>query len=83
MRVDLCGAGGEARLVAAWPGGVAGFTVAADTGEVVLGRFDERGDGDLVVVGATVNRAARLQTAAPPDGILLSAATARHRNPPL
>ncbi|WP_169448556.1 ATP-binding protein [Ornithinimicrobium pekingense] len=52
--------------------------VGIDTGEVVLGRFDERGDGDLVVVGATVNRAARLQTAAPPDGILLSAATARH-----
>jgi class 3 adenylate cyclase/tetratricopeptide (TPR) repeat protein len=52
--------------------------VGIDTGEVVLGRFDERGDGDLVVVGSTVNRAARLQTAAPPDGILLSAATARH-----
>lgn len=52
--------------------------VGIDTGEVVLGRFDERGDGDLVVVGATMNRAARLQTAAPPDAILLSAATARH-----
>lgn len=52
--------------------------VGIDTGEAVLGRFDERGDGDLVVVGATVNRAARLQTAAPRDGILLSAATARH-----
>ncbi|SOC57180.1 ATP-binding protein [Ornithinimicrobium cerasi] len=52
--------------------------VGIDTGEVVLGRFDELGDGDLVVVGGTVNRAARLQTAAPPDGILLSAATARH-----
>jgi class 3 adenylate cyclase/tetratricopeptide (TPR) repeat protein len=51
--------------------------VGIDTGEVVLGRFDERGDGDLVVVGATVNRAARLQTAAPANGILLSAATAR------
>lgn len=52
--------------------------VGIDTGEAVLGRFDERGDGEVVVVGATVNRAARLQTAAPPDGILLSAATARH-----
>lgn len=52
--------------------------VGIDTGDVVLGSFDERGDGDIVVVGATVNRAARLQTAAPPDGILLSAATARH-----
>ncbi|KAB7743219.1 AAA family ATPase [Nostocoides sp. F2B08] len=52
--------------------------VGIDTGDVVLGSFDERGDGDVVVVGATVNRAARLQTAAPPDGILLSSATARH-----
>lgn len=52
--------------------------VGIDTGEVVLGSFDERGDGDVVVVGSTMNRAARLQTAAPPDGILLSASTARH-----
>lgn len=52
--------------------------VGIDTGDVVLGSFDERGDGDIVVVGATVNRAARLQTAAPPDAILLSSATARH-----
>lgn len=52
--------------------------VGIDTGEAVIGRFDEWGDGDLVVVGSTVNRAARLQAAAPLDGILLSAATARH-----
>ncbi|RIK13117.1 MAG: hypothetical protein DCC50_12670, partial [Acidobacteria bacterium] len=59
-------------------GQVMSTRVGIDTGEVVLGRFDEWGDGDLVVVGGAANVAARLQTAAPPDGILLSAATARH-----
>ncbi|MGC5167628.1 ATP-binding protein [Luteimicrobium sp. DT211] len=52
--------------------------VGLDTGEVVVGTLGERGDDDLVVVGDTVNRAARLQTAAPPDGVLVSAATRRH-----
>ena len=52
--------------------------VGLDTGEVVVGTLGERGLDDLVVVGDTVNRAARLQTAAPPDGVLVSAATRRH-----
>ena len=52
--------------------------VGIDTGEVVIGTLGERGDGDLVVVGDRVNRAARIQTAAPPGGILVSADTGRH-----
>lgn len=51
--------------------------VGVDTGEVVLGAVGERGDDGPVVVGATMNRAARLQAAAPVGGVLLSAATAR------
>jgi class 3 adenylate cyclase/predicted ATPase len=52
--------------------------VGIDTGEVVLGAVGERGDDGPVVVGETMNRAARLQAAAPVGGVLLSAATARH-----
>ncbi len=52
--------------------------VGIDTGEVVLGAVGERGDDGPVVVGDTMNRAARLQAAAPVGGILLSADTARH-----
>lgn len=49
--------------------------VGIDTGEVVVSTLDERGDGDLVVVGDTVNRAARLQSEAPVGGILISTDT--------
>jgi class 3 adenylate cyclase/tetratricopeptide (TPR) repeat protein len=52
--------------------------VGIDTGEVVISTLGERGDGDYVVVGDRVNRAARLQASAPPGGILLSADTGRH-----
>ncbi len=52
--------------------------VGIDTGEVVISTLGERGDGDYVVVGDRVNRAARIQASAPPGGILLSADTGRH-----
>ncbi len=52
--------------------------VGIDTGEVVLGAVGERGDDDIVVVGESLNRAARLQAAAPPGGVLVSRDTARH-----
>ncbi len=48
------------------------------TGLAVIGRFDERGNRDFVVVGDTVNLASRLQTHAPADGILISRDTYRH-----
>ena len=52
--------------------------VGVDTGEVVVSTLDERPGADFVVVGETVNRAARLQAAAPPGGVLISADTCRH-----
>jgi class 3 adenylate cyclase/tetratricopeptide (TPR) repeat protein len=52
--------------------------VGIDTGEVVLGAVGERGDDDIVVVGESLNRAARLQAVAPPGGVLVSHDTARH-----
>ncbi len=54
--------------------------VGIDTGDVVvstLGARGARGDDDFVAVGPTVNRAARLQAAAPPDRVLVSAETRR------
>ncbi len=52
--------------------------VGIDTGEVVVSALDDRPGQDFVVVGDTVNRAARIQAAAPPGGILISRDTHRH-----
>jgi class 3 adenylate cyclase/tetratricopeptide (TPR) repeat protein len=52
--------------------------VGIDTGEVVVSTLGDRGVDDFVVVGETVNRAARIQAAAPPGGILISADTVDH-----
>ncbi len=52
--------------------------VGVDTGDVVVGGLGDRPGQDFVVVGETVNRAARLQAAAPPGGILISSDTFRH-----
>ncbi len=52
--------------------------VGIDTGEVVVGAVDERLGGDFVAVGDTVNRASRLESAAPVNGVLVSADTYRH-----
>ncbi len=51
--------------------------VGIDTGDVVVSTLG-RGDGAFVAVGSTVNRAARIQAAAPVDGILVSDGTQRH-----
>ncbi|MBV9831799.1 MAG: AAA family ATPase, partial [Marmoricola sp.] len=51
--------------------------VGIDTGEVVVSTLGERAGHEFVAVGPTVNRAARLQTAAPVDGVLVSADTRR------
>jgi class 3 adenylate cyclase/tetratricopeptide (TPR) repeat protein len=51
--------------------------VGIDTGDVVVSTLGERGDDDFVAVGPTVNRAARLQAAAPVDGVLISVDTHR------
>ncbi|KQX66577.1 adenylate/guanylate cyclase domain-containing protein [Angustibacter sp. Root456] len=47
--------------------------VGVDSGEVVVSTLDERVGTDFVVVGDTVNRASRLQAAAPLNGVLVSA----------
>jgi class 3 adenylate cyclase/tetratricopeptide (TPR) repeat protein len=52
--------------------------VGIDTGEVVVSSLDDRPGQDFVVVGDTVNRAARIQAAAEPGGILISRDTHRH-----
>jgi class 3 adenylate cyclase/tetratricopeptide (TPR) repeat protein len=52
--------------------------VGIDTGEVVVSSLDDRPGQDFVVVGDTVNRAARIQAAAPAGGILISHDTHRH-----
>ncbi len=49
--------------------------IGVDTGEVLVGAFQERPGMDFVAVGDAVNRASRLQTAAPREGVLVSAAT--------
>ena len=49
--------------------------VGIDTGDVVVSTVDDRTARDVVVVGEIVNRAARLQAAAPPGGVLLSGDT--------
>ncbi len=51
--------------------------VGVDTGEVVVSTLGDRGGSEFVVVGQTVNRASRLESAAPPGGILISDDTHR------
>ncbi|MDY7039577.1 MAG: adenylate/guanylate cyclase domain-containing protein [Chloroflexota bacterium] len=51
--------------------------VGIHTGEVVAGEVYARGQRDYIVTGDSVNLAARLQTAAPPGGILVSESTYR------
>ncbi len=52
--------------------------IGIDTGEVLVGAFQERPGMDFVAVGDAVNRASRLQTAAPAEGVLVSADTYQH-----
>ena len=52
--------------------------VGIHTGEGVISMLGERKGQDFVVVGDMVNLASRLQTAAPPDSILISHDTYRH-----
>ncbi len=51
--------------------------VGIDTGEVVVSTLGERAGHGFVAVGPTVNRAARLQAAAPVDRVLISTETQR------
>jgi tetratricopeptide (TPR) repeat protein len=51
--------------------------VGIDTGEMVVTGLADRASGEFLVVGETANRAARLQTAARPGTVLLSADTTR------
>jgi len=52
--------------------------VGINTGEVVIGAVGERQGDEFVVVGDPINVAARLQAAAPVNGILIAHATFRH-----
>jgi class 3 adenylate cyclase/tetratricopeptide (TPR) repeat protein len=52
--------------------------VGIDTGDVVVSTLDDRPGQDFVVVGDIVNRASRIQSAAPRNGILISQDTYRH-----
>jgi class 3 adenylate cyclase/tetratricopeptide (TPR) repeat protein len=51
--------------------------VGIDTGEVVVSTLGERAGHGFVAVGPTVNRASRLQAAAPVDRVLISGDTQR------
>ena len=51
--------------------------VGLDTGDVVVSTLEEREGHEFVAVGPTVNRASRLQSVAPPGGVLISAETYR------
>lgn len=51
--------------------------VGLDTGDVVVSTLEEREGHEFVAVGPTVNRASRLEAAAPPGGVLISAETHR------
>jgi class 3 adenylate cyclase/tetratricopeptide (TPR) repeat protein len=51
--------------------------VGIDTGEVVVSTLGERAGHEFVAVGPTVNRAARLQSAAPEGRVLVSTETYR------
>ena len=52
--------------------------VGIDSGDVVVGMLDERPGQEVAIVGEAVNRAARLQSAAPVGGVLISSDTYRH-----
>ncbi len=52
--------------------------IGIHTGPVVISTLGERRGQELVVVGDAVNLASRLQSAAPPGGILISHDTYRH-----
>jgi len=49
--------------------------VGVNTGEVIFARVGPDGRRELTVMGDAVNTAARLQAAAPPDGVLVGEAT--------
>ncbi len=51
--------------------------VGVDTGEVVVSTLGERAGHEFVAVGPTINRASRLQAAAPVDRVLISVDTQR------
>jgi class 3 adenylate cyclase/tetratricopeptide (TPR) repeat protein len=51
--------------------------VGLDTGNVVVSTLGEHAGHDFVAVGQTVNRASRLQAAAPADSVLISVDTCR------
>jgi predicted ATPase/class 3 adenylate cyclase len=52
--------------------------IGINTGLVLVGLLDKARNGDLTVVGETVNLASRLEQAAPPGGILISYDSYRH-----
>ena len=51
--------------------------VGIDTGDVVVSALGNRPGQEMVVVGEVVNRASRIQSAAPPGGVMISADTLR------
>ena len=55
-----------------------GMRVGINTGEVVISSVGERLQEESVAVGSPINVAARLQTAAPVNGILIAHSTFRH-----
>ncbi|MDM7856354.1 ATP-binding protein [Cellulomonas alba] len=71
--VDMANPGGFVAV----DGRVLHMRVGIDSGEVVVGGLGARPGQDWVAVGPTVNRASRLQAAAPADAVLISAHTHR------
>ncbi|CAN5443336.1 MAG: ATP-binding protein [Acidimicrobiia bacterium] len=68
LNVDMASTGGP-RLE---------MRVGINTGEVVIGAVGERSQEEWVAIGDPINVAARLQAAAPVDGILIAHSTFRH-----
>jgi class 3 adenylate cyclase/tetratricopeptide (TPR) repeat protein len=66
-----------ARLNAGDPGLDLHLRVAVNTGEALVALDARPGEGDAMVSGDVMNTAARLQTAAPIDGVLVGEATFR------